>query len=313
MWGPTSNSISWVKWFVSFINDCTHVKWIFLIKHKSKVCQIFVDFFYLVKNQFNKSIKRLRSDNGTEFVNLEFSKFLKHNGVVHELTCVNIPQQNGVVERKICHLLEVARALLFQMYIPNWESYLEVKFVIESLPFLTQDAMESLPFPTQDVQVQVQEVTKFTLILEHVQLFELEVSIHENPIEDVTDDMSIALRKGKQSYEALKDENWVQAIKEEMKALEKNSTWEIDDRLKDKRLIYTVKCKSYGTLQRYKARLVAKGYTHTYGIDYDETFAHIANMNTIRVIFSLATHFGWNLQQFDVKNVFLHGDLKKEV
>ncbi|RDX60856.1 hypothetical protein CR513_60970, partial [Mucuna pruriens] len=97
-------------------------------------------------------------------------------------------------------------------------------------------------------------------------------------------------------------------MKEEMKALEKNSTWEIVDRSKDKRVvgciwIYTVKCKSDGTLERYKARLVAKG----------KHFILVAKMNTVRVILSLVAHFGWNLQQFNVKNVFLHGDLEKEV
>ncbi|RDY09226.1 hypothetical protein CR513_06435, partial [Mucuna pruriens] len=119
VWGPTSNSIGGAKWFVSFIDDCTCVTWIFLMKHKSEVCQIFVDFFRFVKNQFGKSIKRLWSYNGTKFVNLEFSNFLKDNSVVYKLTCVNTPQQNGVVERKNYHLLEVARVLLFQMSVPN--------------------------------------------------------------------------------------------------------------------------------------------------------------------------------------------------
>ncbi|RDX81124.1 hypothetical protein CR513_38237, partial [Mucuna pruriens] len=137
VWGPTSNSISGAKWFISFIDDCTHVTWIFLLKHKYEVCQIFVDFFHLVKNQFNKSIKRLRSDNGTEFVNLEFSKFLKDNGVVHELTCVNTSQQKGVAERKSHHFLEVARALLFQMSVPNvyWgKAILTTTYLINRLP-----------------------------------------------------------------------------------------------------------------------------------------------------------------------------------
>ncbi|RDX81259.1 hypothetical protein CR513_38082, partial [Mucuna pruriens] len=102
--------------------------------------------------------------------------------------------------------------------------------------------------------------------------------------------------------EALKDENWVRAMKEETKALEKNSTWEIVDRPKDKgavscRWIYTVKCKF--------------DRTQTYGIDYEETFIPVTKINTIRVIISLVAHFGWNLQQFDVKNVFLHGDLEE--
>ncbi|RDY10209.1 hypothetical protein CR513_05316, partial [Mucuna pruriens] len=119
-----SNSISGAKWFVSFIDDCTRVTWIFLMKHKYEVCQIFVNFFRLVKNQFNKSIKRLRSHNDTEFVNLEFSNFLKDNGVVHKLT-------------KNRHLLEVARALLFQMSIPNkyWgEAVLTAIYLINKLP-----------------------------------------------------------------------------------------------------------------------------------------------------------------------------------
>ncbi|RDX60855.1 hypothetical protein CR513_60969, partial [Mucuna pruriens] len=77
------------------LSDLYSLLIIFLMKHKYNVCQIFVDFFHLVKNQFDKSIKRLQSDNDIEFVNLEFSKFLKDNGVVHELTCVNTPQQNG--------------------------------------------------------------------------------------------------------------------------------------------------------------------------------------------------------------------------
>ncbi|RDX72764.1 hypothetical protein CR513_47710, partial [Mucuna pruriens] len=69
--------------------------------------------------------------------------------------------------------------------------------VIESLPFPTQDVIKSLPFSIQDVQVQVQEVMKHTLVLKQVQLSRPEVSILENRIEDVTDDMPIALRKGK--------------------------------------------------------------------------------------------------------------------
>ncbi|RDY07811.1 hypothetical protein CR513_08019, partial [Mucuna pruriens] len=264
VWGPASNSISGAKWFVSFIDDSIRVTWIFPMKHKYEVCQIFVDFFRLVKNQFNKSIKRLRSNNGIEFVNLEFSKFLKDNGVVHELTCVNTPQQNGVAERKNSHLLEVARTLLFQMSVTNvyWgEAVLNTTYLINRLPtrvlngisqikhmlsffpssplmlslpsrvfgcvafvhshdphhgkldpraikcvfigypsnkkgfkcyhplscrfFVSMDVtfhetqsyfgesyleiepvIESLPFPTQDVHVQVQEVTKPTLVLE---------------------------------------------------------------------------------------------------------------------------------------------------
>jgi len=62
-------------------------------------------------------------------------------------------------------------------------------------------------------------------------------------------------------------------------------------------------------LDRYKARLLVKGYTHTYGIDYEVTFAHVAKMNTGQILLSLDTSLRWESEQFDVKSAFLHEDL----
>ena len=95
--------------------------------------------------------------------------------------------------------------------------------------------------------------------------------------------------------EALADPRWKAAMNEEMKSLQKNETWELVDHPPGKkpvgcRWVYTVKHKADGTIERFKARLVAKGYTQTYGIDYTDTFAPVAKINTVRVLLSLAAN-----------------------
>ena len=101
-------------------------------------------------------------------------------------------------------------------------------------------------------------------------------------------------------HEAMDQTEWKAAILEELRALEKNKTWEIVILPKEKKTmgykwVFAVQYTADGNIERFKARLVAKGYTQTYGIDYQETFIPIAKMNTIRVLLSLAAVKKWPL------------------
>ena len=89
-------------------------------------------------------------------------------------------------------------------------------------------------------------------------------------------------------------------------ALEKNATWELVTLPDGKstvgcRRVFIVKHKAGGSVERYKTRLVTKGYTQSFGVDYQETFAPVAKLNTMRELLSLAANQDWSLLQFDVK------------
>lgn len=73
------------------------------------------------------------------------------------------------------------------------------------------------------------------------------------------------------------------------------------------------KKKADGTLSKYKTRLVAKGYVQREGIDFDEVFAPVARLETIRLLIALAATNGWEIHHMDVKTAFLNGDLKELV
>lgn len=77
--------------------------------------------------------------------------------------------------------------------------------------------------------------------------------------------------------------------------------------------IYKIKYHSNGTTERFKPRLVILGNHQAEGIDYNETFASVAKMVTVRIVLATAAAKWWELHQMDVHNAFLHSELQEEV
>lgn len=122
-----------------------------------------------------------------------------------------------------------------------------------------------------------------------------------------------------QSYgEASKFPEWCHAIDLEYQALVSNHTWDVVQLPANKKPIackwvFKVKLKSNGSEERKKARLVAKGFTQRAGLDYEETFALVAKLVTVKTLLAVAAQLKWHLHQLDISNTFLHGDLEEEV
>ena len=118
--------------------------------------------------------------------------------------------------------------------------------------------------------------------------------------------------------DALQDESWVEAMHDELHQFQRNDVWTLALRLERVNIIGTKwifhnKTNEEGNVIWNKARLVAQGYTQVEGVDFDEIFAPITCIESVRVLLALACHLKLKLYQMDVKSAFLNGFLKEEV
>ncbi|GAU36116.1 hypothetical protein TSUD_374770 [Trifolium subterraneum] len=118
--------------------------------------------------------------------------------------------------------------------------------------------------------------------------------------------------------EAIIDESWIEAMKEELHQFEKNEVWNLvpfpkDHSIIGTRWVFRNKLDENSKVVRNKTRLIAQGYNQQEGIDYDETFAPVAKLEAIRILLAYASHKCIKLFQMDVKGAFLNGFLNEEV
>jgi hypothetical protein len=113
-------------------------------------------------------------------------------------------------------------------------------------------------------------------------------------------------------------ECWQKAMQEEIDSIEENETWSLVDlpagfKTIGLKRVYKVKRDEHGAIVMYKARLVAKGYVKRPGTDLEEVYAPVSRLESVRLLLSIATKEGWEVDHMDVKSAFLNGNLVEEV
>ncbi|RVX03816.1 Retrovirus-related Pol polyprotein from transposon RE1 [Vitis vinifera] len=203
----------------------------------------------MIETQYNAKVRVLRSDNGGEYQSSDLQKYLEGHGIIHQTTCSNTTQQNGVVERKNRHLLEgeyhkEIQTLDYDYHISGENESGQSELVNQEVGELDMSGQQ---FGSEDV---------FTKIPNQSLSVEGVLNLEPDPfMKRLPHRHNRAIPNSVQ--EALADPRWKVAMNEEMKSLQKNETWELVECPPGKkpvgcRWIYTVQYKQMVVLNNLK-------------------------------------------------------------
>ena len=136
LWGPTPVvGTNGARYFVLFVDDHTRFSWLYLLASKDQAISAFLQFKVMIETQFDTKVRMLQTDWGGEFQ--AFTNTLCKFGILHRVSCPSTSQQNGRVERKHRHVVEVGLSLLAHASIPlkYWPfAFQSALYLINRLP-----------------------------------------------------------------------------------------------------------------------------------------------------------------------------------
>ncbi|KAL0279471.1 UNVERIFIED_CONTAM: hypothetical protein PYX00_001019 [Menopon gallinae] len=307
--GPMkTESLGKSKYFVTFTDEKSRWTEVYFIRKKSQVLEKFKEFRAKMEKLTERKIKFLQSDNGTEYVNNEFDKYLKENGIQRRLSISYSPQQNGISERKNRTLLDMARCLLIQAGMK---------------PSFWAEAVNTANYIRNRCPTSAQNSSPYEILfgkqpyLGHMKEFGCDVFVKNNaPNKDKFQPRAQKMifvgyssqSKGYRVYDPNK--NKFEDVRDVyFREGRKRDNDEFEN-------FYVHKPKPNGTetgSDKYKARLVARGHTQRPGIDYDEIFAPVARYELIRTLLAIAVNEQMYVHQLDVVSAYTQGFLSDEV
>ncbi|GJU18172.1 retrotransposon protein, putative, ty1-copia subclass [Tanacetum coccineum] len=280
------------NYYITFTDDFIRYGYVYLMKHKHEVFEMFKTFQNEVENQLRKTIKALLSDRGGEYLSQEFLDHLRSHGVISQLTLPYTPQHNVYRRGDMEPCL-------------TWQDAQPSDNTSEHQPEAEHDDVD----PQTDVNL-IRRSARIPRAPEqygfYVNVEEHELGYHGEP----------------PNYQAAlsnpKSKKWLEAMNTEMQSMKDNQVWILVDLPPDcktvgSKWIFKKKTDMDGNIHTYKARLLAKGFTQTYGVDYEETFSLVADIKAIRILIAIAAYYDYEIWQMDVKTAFLNGLLNKDV
>eukprot|EP00873_Tetraselmis_striata_P003478 jgi/Tetstr1/423742/TSEL_014374.t1 len=252
-----------------------------------------------IARSMGHTVRALRLDNDSVFHSRAFIAECDAHALRREYSAPYSQFQNGLVERTCRTLWTRGRCMLAYAGLPTpyWQ------FAIATAAYLHNRTPRSTGAAPMSI------VAAAAPDLSHLRVFGCPAYVHQQRAQRIKSDPSARLGVFV-GYDALHaddcylvyfpDTNTTVATRNVTKAV--RCKW-----------VFKTKRNADGSLARYKARLVAKGFSQVHGIDYNDTFAPTVKFTTLRIIFSLAAHYGMGLEQTDIDCAFLYADLEEDI
>ncbi|GJU31781.1 retrovirus-related pol polyprotein from transposon TNT 1-94 [Tanacetum coccineum] len=345
LFGPSAvRSYGGNRYTLVIVDDYSWYTWTRFLKDLTEAFDQFEIFSRKIQNQLGCSIVSIRTDHGREFDNeVQFREFCNANGITHNFSAPRNPQSNGVVERKNRILLEMSRTMLHEQSLSQkfWCNAVDtstsilnrilIRAILGKTPYeLLRGRKPTLDYfrvfgskcfilNTKDYLTKFDPKSYEGVFLGYSQNSKAYIILnkHTKKIEEslnVTFDETPPPSKTSPLVDDDLDEE--EAIREtEKKNLEnvvEDETLEIDEIVNIRESRNHPLENVIRNLNQRTLRLVAQGYNQQEGIDYDETYAPVARLESIRILLAYACALDFKLFQIDVKSAFLNGFINEE-
>ncbi|GJZ86283.1 retrovirus-related pol polyprotein from transposon TNT 1-94 [Tanacetum coccineum] len=303
------------RYTLVIVDDYSRYTWTRFLKDKTKAFDQFEIFSKKIQNQLGCTIGSIRTDHDREFDNeVQFGEFCDANGYSQN-------SKDYIILNKHTTKIEESLNVTFDETPPPSKTSPLVDDDLDEDEAIRKIEKKNLKNNVEDETLEIDEVVNIKESRNHP--FENVIgNLNQRTLRSQAQNPSnfycfIFTIEPKNVNEALGDESWIVAMQEELNQFIANDVWELVPQPKNMTVIGTKwvfrnKLDENGIVSRNKARLVAQGYNQQEGIDYDETYAPVARLESIRILLAYACALDFKLFQMDVKSVFLNGFINEE-